>query len=110
MLGAFDRDSLMARGQGSYERGVFDLGGDLLATPRPIVVAEVAREIGAGGRVTNHATNEPGWWERPDRLIYPVVGGDEIGATPAPPRPPNFGVARRPRFVPIGRTGETVAR
>lgn len=67
VLGSFDWDSLVTRDAGHYEPGMFDVRGP---SPRPTALAHLAREL-AAGRVPRHPVlQSPGWWRRPERLLY----------------------------------------
>ena len=68
LLGAYDWNSLVTRDAGHYEPGVFDLRG---SHPRPTALAQMLKDL-ADGRKPNHPLLEiPGWWRRPERLLYP---------------------------------------
>jgi len=71
LLGAFDWDSLLTRHVGHYEPGVFDLRG---GTPRPTALARLMRELASGEEPSNPVLAQPGWWERPERVLYPRNG------------------------------------
>ena len=67
LLGSYDWDSLVTRPAGRYEPGVFDVRGP---SPRPTALSHVVRELCAG-RVPDHPVlASPGWWRRPERLLY----------------------------------------
>lgn len=69
-FGAYDWNSLLTRDEGHYEPGLFDLRSP---TPRPTALAHMVRTL-AEGREFDHPTlDSPGWWQRLDRLCYPVV-------------------------------------
>ncbi|MBY0522057.1 MAG: sugar nucleotide-binding protein [Gemmataceae bacterium] len=68
LLGAFDWDSLMTCRAGRYEPGVFDLRS---AWPRPTALASALRDLAAGRHPDHPALATPGWWRRPERLLYP---------------------------------------
>jgi len=70
LLGAWDWHCLVTREDGHYEPGVFDIRG---ATPRPTALAALARSLAAGEVPRLAAVEQPGWWERPQRLLYPAV-------------------------------------
>lgn len=71
LLGAYDWDSLVTLDRGHYEPGVFDVRGG--QDPRPTALAPLVRDL-ARGRVPDQAhLAEPGWWRRPDRLLYRPV-------------------------------------
>jgi dTDP-4-dehydrorhamnose reductase len=73
-FGAYDWDSLLVHDRGHYEAGLFDVrNGEPRATP----LAGVARDLAREGASRHAALAEPGWWRRPDRLIYPPVGPAE---------------------------------
>jgi dTDP-4-dehydrorhamnose reductase len=67
LLGAFDWDSLVTRGAGHYEPGVFDLRG---GAPRPTALARLLRELADGNAPSHPVLDAPGWWRRLDRLLY----------------------------------------
>jgi dTDP-4-dehydrorhamnose reductase len=84
LLGAYDWDSLVTVARGRYEPGAFDVRG---GSPRPTALAGLIRDL-AGGREPDHpCLAAPGWWRRPERLLYPP-------ATSSGPRP-----AGRPLLV-----------
>ena len=70
LLGAYDWNSLLTRSDGYYESGVFDLRAP---SPRPTALARMLSDL-AHGAIYNHPVlNLPGWWSRPERLLYPPV-------------------------------------
>src|SRR5205085_10367760 len=71
LLGMYDWNSLVTRRAGHYEPGVFDLRAP---APRSTALAEVVRDLAAGRRPTHPVLDTPGWWRRPQRLLYPPVG------------------------------------
>ncbi len=70
LLGAWDWHCLVTREEGHYEPGVFDIRGP---SPRPTALASLARSLAAGELPGWKAASRPGWWERPERLLYPPV-------------------------------------
>ena len=70
LLGAYDWDSLVTRPQGHYEPGAFELVGGV---PRPTPLAALLRGLADEGRPELRASRVPGWWRRPERLLYPPV-------------------------------------
>jgi dTDP-4-dehydrorhamnose reductase len=70
LLGACDWHCLVTREEGHYEPGVFDIRGP---APLPTPLASLARSLAAGELPGWKATSRPGWWERPERLLYPPV-------------------------------------
>ena len=65
LLGSHGWDTLLT-GAGSYEPGVFDVSA---STPRPTALAALWRGL-PGGAPRHPVACEPGWWRRPERLIY----------------------------------------
>ncbi|MFN2493086.1 MAG: family 1 glycosylhydrolase [Pyrinomonadaceae bacterium] len=69
-LGAYDWNSLLTRGDGHYEPGVFDLRS---SEPRPTALARMIRKLARGNEYDHPTLDSPGWWHRFDRLCYPPV-------------------------------------
>jgi dTDP-4-dehydrorhamnose reductase len=63
LLGAFGWDRLVTQAGGSYEPGVFDLAEGF---PRETELTHFVRSLARGERLET----EPGWWTRPERLLY----------------------------------------
>jgi dTDP-4-dehydrorhamnose reductase len=90
LFGLSDWDSLLTRSAGSYEPGAFDVRGP---QPRRTAVAQVVKDLAAGGAPTHPVLSSSGWWRRPTRLWV---------TTTSPTHPPQFPPAearrrRRPR-------------
>jgi dTDP-4-dehydrorhamnose reductase len=81
LLGAYDWDSLVTLDQGHYEPGVFDVRG---AVPRATPLARLVRDLARGRQPERDLFAQPGWWRRPDRLLYPLAqtGDESAGAGP----------------------------
>lgn len=69
LLGAYDWNSLLVRNDDFYEPGVFDVRGP---EPRPTALAWLVRELAAGREPVHPVLDTPGWWRRPQRLLYPI--------------------------------------
>jgi len=67
LLGMYDWNSLMLDPSGFYESGAFDVRDGTL---RPTALAELIRELASGRPYTHPVLSVPGWWRRPERLIY----------------------------------------
>lgn len=88
LLGAFDWNSLLTRGAGHYETGVFDVSGP---APRPTGLAFLMKALSSGSPPPPAALGA-GWWRRDIRLEYaPVRRLDDdpppfgfLAAEPAP--------------------------
>ena len=65
LLGSHGWNTLLT-GAGTYEPGVFDAS---TGTPRPTALAALWRGL-PDGAPRHPVAAEPGWWRRPDRLIY----------------------------------------
>ena len=70
LLGAYDWNSLLTRFDGYYESGVFDLRSP---QPRSTALASMLRHLAAGREYSHPVLDVPGWWHRPERLLYPPV-------------------------------------
>ena len=78
LLGAYDWNSLVTRADGHYESGVFDLrsrsvSGGESPLPRPTAIARMLSDLAAGREYDHPVLDVPGWWRRPQRLLYPPV-------------------------------------
>lgn len=67
LLGAFDWDRLVTAQRDHYEIGVFDIRAP---QPRPTAIAKLAKGLAAREDVRHPLLEVPGWWRRPERLLY----------------------------------------
>ncbi|MBV9469230.1 MAG: sugar nucleotide-binding protein, partial [Abitibacteriaceae bacterium] len=74
LLGAHDWDTLVTCNSGLYEPGAFDLRGP---NPRPTAIARMLRELGQGRNYQHPVLSVPGWWQRPERLLYPPLSREQ---------------------------------
>jgi dTDP-4-dehydrorhamnose reductase len=70
LFGAFDWHCLVTREHGCYEPGAFDVRGD---RPSVTELGEFLGALGHGGGADHPALEQPGWWRREERLLYPPV-------------------------------------
>lgn len=70
LLGAYDWQCLVTRAEGCYEPGAFDVRD---GSRRPTALAGVIAELAAGRTPEHPALAQPGWWRRPERLLYPPI-------------------------------------
>lgn len=70
VFGAYDWDSLLTSPRGHYEPGAFDVRGGAV---RPTALAAVARDLATKGDSDHPLVASPGWWRRPERIVYPPV-------------------------------------
>jgi dTDP-4-dehydrorhamnose reductase len=70
LFGNVDWRFLLAKRNGHYDTGAFDIRGE---TPRPTAIAQAAKAFAAGEDFDHPALDSPGWWRRPPRL-YPWSG------------------------------------
>jgi dTDP-4-dehydrorhamnose reductase len=71
LLGSYDWDSLVTRPRGRYEPGPFDVR---CTPPRATATAKMLAELGRGFVPSSPVLDEPGWWRRPERILFPTVG------------------------------------
>ena len=100
-LGAVGWDTLVTRGDGTYEPGLFDLRGP---APRPTALAAMAGALARGRRFEHPALDAPGWWRRDDRLHHPPVSVRPRA------RPARAGPARRERAIAVTGAKGTLGR
>ena len=68
LLGAHDWNSLVTRAQGHYEPGVFDVHPT--EGPRPTALTPFVRSLATRGACEHASLAQPGWWRRPERVLY----------------------------------------
>ncbi len=76
LLGTYDWNILVTRLVGFYESGVFDVRSP---RPRPTAIAKMIRNLAAGHKPDHPLLDAPGWWRRPERLLYPPVSSRKPG-------------------------------
>jgi dTDP-4-dehydrorhamnose reductase len=81
LLGGYDWDSLLTRPADRYETGVYDLRQGY---PAPTALARLVRDLATNGSTDLPLAHEPGWWRRPERLLYPVHAESDPGHVPPP--------------------------
>lgn len=77
LLGAYDWNCLVADRKGYYETGAYDLRSP---QPRPTALATLMRELASGRPPSSPVLQGPGWWRRPERLLYPPINHARSGA------------------------------
>jgi len=68
LLGAHNWHTLVTRDEGYYEPGVFDVR---TTPPQPTILGPMVRAMATGEPYDHPALATPGWWRRPERLLYP---------------------------------------
>jgi len=71
LLGSYDWDSLVTRMDGHYEAGVFEMRG---STPCPTALSDMLQTLALRGTYDSPILDMPGWWRRPERILYPEAG------------------------------------
>ncbi len=104
LIGLFDWNTLVTQCNGFYEPGVFDLRGP---NPRSTALAKAVRELANGQEIEHSTVNLPGWWERPERLLYGYVKRENARVIRPKPQPLNLKLAKQRRHQPILITGGT---
>jgi dTDP-4-dehydrorhamnose reductase len=67
LLGAHDWNTLVTGKNDHYEPGVFDIRA---SKPRATALATLGKQLRQGKRVEHPLLEVPGWWRRPERMIY----------------------------------------
>jgi dTDP-4-dehydrorhamnose reductase len=83
LFGAYNWDTLLTRTDGSYEPGAFDVRAP---RPRPTAVANLIRNGAIGGETLNSHFDLPGWWQRPEKVLYRTAHEKPLPNEPAPRR------------------------
>jgi dTDP-4-dehydrorhamnose reductase len=73
LLGAYNWHTLVTRDEGYYEPGGFDVRGP---APRATLVGRAVQSLAEHGRYNHPVLAQPGWWHRPERLLYPARNRD----------------------------------
>ena len=66
LFGLVDWDTLLRQHRSNYEAGAFDARH---TPPSPTPLADAVRDLAQTGRFTHAALQEPGWWQRDDRVL-----------------------------------------
>jgi dTDP-4-dehydrorhamnose reductase len=69
-FGSYDWNSLLTRDAAHYEPGLFDVRGP---EPRATALAHAVRDLATRGTCEHPAVAGRGWWESPERLLYPAA-------------------------------------
>jgi dTDP-4-dehydrorhamnose reductase len=80
LLGSHGWNTLLTR-PGVYEPGVFDVA---TGTPRPTALASLWQGLPTGAS-RHPVAQEPGWWRRPNRLIYRALSHPTTPSSRATP-------------------------
>jgi dTDP-4-dehydrorhamnose reductase len=67
LFGSFDWDSLVTQRRDHYEPGAFDIRSP---QPRATAIAHAANSLARGEPEFHPLLKAPGWWRRPERLLY----------------------------------------
>jgi dTDP-4-dehydrorhamnose reductase len=82
LLGSHDWDSLVTEERGHYEPGLFDTRS---SPPRPTALAAVASSVSRGEMPSHPVLPVPGWWRRPERLVFSPTVPQPLDGAGAPP-------------------------
>ena len=72
-FGSYDWNRLCISCGTHYEPGAFDVRAP---EPRPTAIAHLIRSLAEGREPEWPVLQSPGWWERPERLIYGYAAGE----------------------------------
>lgn len=78
LFGACDWDSLLTQERGSYEPGAFDVSAGGV---RETLVAQWMRATARSERFGHEALDLPGWWRKPERMLYYPESGRPAGTS-----------------------------
>jgi dTDP-4-dehydrorhamnose reductase len=67
LLGSLDWNQLVVCADGFYETGAFDVRA---SEPRPTALAAMIQDLTAGRPCSHPALSSPGWWRRPDSVLW----------------------------------------
>ncbi|HEV7610692.1 MAG TPA: family 1 glycosylhydrolase [Steroidobacteraceae bacterium] len=84
IFGAYNWDTLLTRTDGSYECGAFDVRA---SKPRPTAIARLIRTAISWGEPLETHFDLPGWWQRPEKVLYGAVPEKEVSRDLAQRRP-----------------------
>ncbi len=70
LLGSWDRHCLVAYEDGCCTPGAFDVR---FPTPQPTLLARLTKALATGKSRADRPASRGGWWERPERLLYPPI-------------------------------------
>ncbi len=97
LLGAYDWNSLLTRQHGHYEPGAFDVRS---GRPRATALARLITNLAHGRPPRHPVLAQPGWWRRPQRLLYePARAVQPAASRPPPPRRARRPIAARPLLI-----------
>jgi len=94
LLGTFDWNTLVTAEGGFYEPGVFDLRSPV---PRRTAIADLTEALARRGAFDHPVLASPGWWRRPERLLYPAQ--PHPSSLPGPHAGTTSGSSERPLLI-----------
>lgn len=71
LMGSHNWNTLLTRDGEHYEPGAFDTRS---ANPRATALCGLIRDLSGGRAGTHPILESPGWWRRPERVLYPRQG------------------------------------
>ncbi|MDI1475913.1 family 1 glycosylhydrolase [Polyangium sp. y55x31] len=83
LFGSFNWDCLVTCEGDHYEPGAFDVRGP---APRPTALVALGRALSEGREPDHPVLATPGWWLRPDRVLYPASAGPRVESVNAETR------------------------
>jgi dTDP-4-dehydrorhamnose reductase len=76
LFGAYDWDTLLVNARGHYENGAFTLRA---GRPQETAVGAAIRQLALVGNFSHPLLATPGWWRRPERLVFSPVSATRTG-------------------------------
>jgi dTDP-4-dehydrorhamnose reductase len=75
LFGAFNWHNLLTKDENKYETGAYELNGNSL---RLTAIGKFAKSLTGKKSFESPVINSPGWWRRPERILYKVIDNESV--------------------------------